>query len=372
VRLLFLGLSITSSWGNGHATTYRALCRALADRGHRITFVERDAPWYAGAHRDLPPDACRFADVRLYPDWAHGWQLVRGLLRQTDAVLLGSYFPDGADAAARLADHFPGPRLFYDIDTPLTVQAFRERGSAGYLDAAQVPLFDTYFSFTGGPVLRELEQRFAARRALPLYCSVGPADHEPAARPPAGRSALGYMGTYAPDRQPALDALLLEPARRRADLDFLVAGPQYPATLAWPRNVHRREHVPPAEHAAFHAASRLTLNLTRAEMRRWGWSPSVRIFEAAACAAAIVSDRWPGLDELLEPGTEILIADHTGDVLDFLDLDDDALRDIGRAARKRVLAEHSAAVRAARFEATVQALLDGHAPASASLDTSPR
>jgi spore maturation protein CgeB len=371
VRLLFLGLSITSSWGNGHATTYRALCRALAGRGHRITFVERDAPWYA-AHRDLPPGDCAWADVRLYRDWNDGWNLVRRLLQDTDAVLLGSYFPDGADAAARLAEHFPGPRLFYDIDTPLTVQAFRERGSAGYLDAAQVPLFDAYFSFTGGPVLRELERRFGARRALPLYCSVDAADHVPAPPPRAGRSALGYMGTYAPDRQPALEALLLAPARRRADLEFLVAGPQYPATLAWPPNVRHREHVPPAEHAAFHAASRLTLNLTRAAMRRWGWSPSVRIFEAAACGAAIISDRWEGLAELLEPGVEVLVADGTGDVLDFLELADATLRDIGRAARIRILEEHSAGVRAARFEATVEMLLDGRAHAPASLDTSPR
>lgn len=362
MKLIFLGLSITSSWGNGHATTYRGLCRALRRRGHRILFYEWDAPWYGGRHRDLNPAECDYADIRLFVDW----EAVRGELRRelsdADAVLLGSYFRQGVEAAEFLAQAFDGPRLFYDIDTPVTVAAFEEAGAAEYLRAEQVRLFDVYLSFTGGPVLRVLESRYGAARAAPLYCSVDPERYRATEPSAAYACALGYMGTYAPDRQPGVETFLVEPARRRPDSTFVVAGPQYPPDLHWPPNVKRVDHIPPAEHAAFYSSCRLTLNVTRAAMRRWGWSPSVRVFEAAACGAAIVSDLWDGLDAFLEPGREVLIARTADSVLDYLDLTDVELREIGEAARARVLQEHTNDARAAQLEAEVERAR-GRAPA---------
>ncbi|SRR5690606_24433914 len=354
MKLIFLGLSITSSWGNGHATTYRGLCRALRRRGHRIVFFEWDAPWYGGAHRDLEPASCDYADVRLFPDWDGVRGELRRELADADAVLLGSYFRPGVEAAEFLAQEFDGARLYYDIDTPVTVAAFREAGGAEYLRADQVRLFDVYFSFTGGPVLRELEERYGAPRAVPLYCSVDPERHCATSRRAEYTCALGYMGTYAPDRQPGVETLLVEPARKRPGSTFIVAGPQYPAELEWPPNVKRFDHIPPADHAAFYSSCRLTLNVTRAEMRRWGWSPSVRVFEAAACGAAIVSDRWEGLDAFLEPGREILLAETAEAVLDHLDLTDAEIREIGERARARVLEQHTNDARAAQFEEEVE------------------
>jgi spore maturation protein CgeB len=354
MKLVVLGLSITSSWGNGHATTYRGLCRALAVRGHRVVFLEWDAPWYGGAHRDLPPQACDYASILLFGRWADGRALLRRELADADAVLLGSYFPQGVEAASLLAQEYAGPRLYYDIDTPITVRALREQGGAEYLRADQVPIFDVYLSFTGGPVLRELEETLGAPRAVPFYCSVDPERHAPVAARREYRCDLGYMGTWAADRQPELEALLCEPARRAPRRSFIVAGPQYPPELDWPANVRRFEHLPPAEHAAFYSSGRLTLNLTRAEMRRSGWSPSVRLFEAAACGAAILSDRWQGLDSVLAPGTEILLADTPADTEAALSRSDTELRRIGEAARARVLAEHTNAARAAVFEAEVR------------------
>ncbi|HEX6940823.1 MAG TPA: glycosyltransferase [Longimicrobiales bacterium] len=359
MKLVILGLSITSSWGNGHATTYRGLCRALSARGHRVVFYEWDAPWYGGAHRDLPPEACDYADVRMFRDWAEARSGLRRELSDADAVLLGSYFRPGVEAAEFLAQEYDGLRLYYDIDTPITVRAFGEAGGAAYLRADQVPIFDIYFSFTGGPVLRELELRYGAARAVPLYCAVDPGRHCVAAPRAEYAGALGYMGTYAPDRQRGLEALLIEPARRRPTSWFVVAGPQYPAELEWPSNVKRIEHVPPADHGAFYGSSRLTLNVTRAEMRRWGWSPSVRIFEAAACGAAIVSDWWEGLDHFLAPGVEVLVAGSSDDVLGYLELSDRELRELGEAARARVLASHTNEARAAAFEAEVERARDG-------------
>ncbi len=357
MKLVILGLSITSSWGNGHATTYRGLCRALAARGHRIVFYEWDAPWYSGKNRDLPPEACDYADVRLFETWPDARRQLRHELADTDAVLLGSYFTYGIDAAAFLAESFPGPRLYYDIDTPITLKGFREKGEAEYLRADQVPLFDVYLSFTGGPVLRELEERYSSPRAVPLYCAVDPRQHLPTAARPEFSCALGYMGTYAPDRQPTIERLLNEPARRRPRLSFIVAGPQYPGDIAWPANVRRFDHVGPADHPAFYSSNRLTLNVTREEMRRWGWSPSVRVFEAAACGAAIVSDSWEGLDHFLTPGSEILVPSSPDEVLDCLDLSDAELRAVGEAARERILAAHTNDVRAAELEGEIERVL---------------
>lgn len=350
MKLIFLGLSITSSWGNGHATTYRGLCRALASRGHRIVFYEWAAPWYSGAHRDLLPEACDWADIRLFDDWSSIRPSLRRELSDADAVVLGSYFRPGIEAADFLADTFEGPRLFYDIDTPVTVRGYRDRGAAEYLRADQVPLFDIYFSFTGGPVLRELELEYGSPRAVALYCSVDPSRHRPVAPVSSYRCDLGYMGTYAPDRQPGVEALLNEPARRHPDRSFLVAGPLYPADRAWPGNVRRLDHVAPSDHAAFYSSNRLTLNVTRAEMRRWGWAPSVRLFEAAACGAAIVSDNWDGLDTFLVPGTELLLARSADDVASYLGMSDRELAEIGAAAREKVLARHTNDARAQEFE----------------------
>ena len=342
MNLVVLGLSLSSSWGNGHATTYRALLKAFAARGHAVTFLERDQPWYA-EHRDLAaPDWC---DLILYPDTpalAHH----RALIEAADAVIVGSYVADGPAIIEHVQQWATGTTAFYDIDTPITLAKLTQ-GDHEYLAPANIPGFDLYFSFTGGPTLRTLEQRWHARAARALYCSVDPQAYPPLHTPE--RWALSYLGTWSADRQPALETLLIAPARARPDLRFAVAGPLYPADIDWPANVERIAHVPPAGHAAFYAASRLTLNITRTDMRAAGWSPSVRLFEAAACARPIVSDRWPGLDQLFTPGREILLADTTADVLAALDRP--GLAQIGQAARARVLAEHTASVRAAQLEA---------------------
>ena len=277
MKLVVLGLSLSSAWGNGHATTYRALLKAFAARGHAVTFLERDVPWYRGPARDLPPEL--------------------------------------------------------------------------------IPGYAVYLSFTGGPTLQRLERSFGSPAARALYCSVDEARYRPLGAGEGGgdtRWDLSYLGTYSPDRQPTLERLLLEPARRAPHLRFAVAGPQYPADIAWPENVERFEHVGPADHPAFYAASRWTLNVTRADMIAAGWSPSVRLFEAGACACPVVSDVWEGLDQLFAPGREIVLAEGAEAVLETLALPA-ARRDASAAAfRARVLAEHTAAHRAAELETALE------------------
>jgi spore maturation protein CgeB len=347
--VVVLGLSISSSWGNGHATTYRALIRALADAGHRVAFLERDVPWYA-SHRDQPaPPGCRLG---LYGSLDELEDRFASAVRRADLVVLGSYVPQGIEVARFVQARAQGTTAFYDIDTPVTLARLARR-ECEYLTPELVPGFDLYLSFTGGPTLARIERELGAPRARALYCSADPTVHRPDPRPP--RWDLGYVGTYSADRQPALEQLLLEPARRRRAMRFAVAGPQYPGDLAWPGNVDRVEHLAPGEHAAFYASQRLTLNVTRADMVRAGWSPSVRLFEAAACATPVLSDRWPGLETFFEPGREILLAGTTAEALRILDdTPEDVRRAIGERARKRVLAEHTAAHRVEALERYVR------------------
>jgi len=339
------GLTISSSWGNGHATTYRSLLRELAARGHRVRFLERDVPWYADSRDEPSPEG---VELLLYPGLGELRDAHTELVADADVVIVGSYVPDGVEVAEWVLETAQGVVAFYDIDTPVTVSRL-DRGDREYLSPELVSRFDLYLSFSGGPVLRRLEDGYGARRAVALYCSVDPGAYAP--RPDAQEGLLGYLGTYSADRQPALERLLLAPARALSAERFTVAGPLYPEAIDWPANVRRVEHVEPARHAAFYAASRYTLNVTRADMRRAGWSPSVRLFEAAACGAPIISDSWRGLEELFTPGREILLADDTTEALRHLTGTSEEERiAIAARARARVLAEHTAARRAEQLE----------------------
>jgi spore maturation protein CgeB len=345
VRIVVLGLSITSSWGNGHATNYRALCSALLDRGHEVSFLERDVPWYA-ANRDFQPSF-----VRLYGSLAELRRRHVGAVRDADLVIVGSFVPEGIAVGDWALGTASGIVAFWDIDTPVTAERLAA-GSCEYLTKRLVASYDLYLSFTGGPFLEHL----GARRPRSFYCVVDEKRYRPMLA--AKRYALGYLGTYSRDRQAALDRLLVEPARRLKNESFVVAGPQYPATLAWPRNVTRVLHVPPSQHTHYFAVQRLTLNVTRRAMVDAGWSPSVRLFEAAACGVPILSDHWPGLAEFFVPNREILVAHTSEEAAEIVtSVHDRRLSEIADAARRRVLAEHTAARRAEQLEGEVAELL---------------
>ena len=347
MKAVFLGLAITSSWGNGHATNYRALLKALRRRGHDVLFLERDMPWYAAA-RDF--DA---SFVRLYGSLDELRERHAEDVRDADLVLVGSYLPEGVEAARWATRTARGRTAFYDIDTPVTL-AKLAAGDREYLAPELVPEFDLYLSFTGGPTLRRLERRWGARRAVAFHCFVDPELHRP--HEVERRWRAGYLGTYSPDRQPALERLLLAPARRLPAQRFAVAGPQYPDGIAWPGNVERIDHLPPAEHPRFYCAQALTVNVTRADMVRAGWSPSVRLFEAGACGVPVLSDRWPGLERLFAVGRELLVADDAREAERILrETPDGELRAIGERLRARVLAEHTSERRAEQLESLVAA-----------------
>lgn len=362
MKIVVFGLAVTSTWGNGHGTTFRALLGALRRRGHDITFFEKNVEWYA-SNRDLPnPDFCR---VRLYEIWSEVLSEARRELNDADVAIVGSYFPDGVAAIDEMLNSRAAIKTFYDIDTPITIAGLRETGATEYLLPRQIPQLDIYFSFTGGPMLAELEQRFGARRAFPLYCAVDDKKYRRFATNQRFASDLSYMGTFAPDRQPKIAELLCDPARQLPRQKFIVAGPQYPKSLTWPANVRRIKHLNPQWHAKFYSSSRFSLNVTRRDMVIAGYSPSVRLFEAAACAATIISDNWPGLDSFFVPGHEILLPVDGMDVARYLtDLDECQVRRIGDAAQARILAEHTSGQRAFQFEGQVEAAMQQLQPAA--------
>jgi spore maturation protein CgeB len=350
LRIVIIGLTITSSWGNGHATTYRGLVRELTRRGHDVLFLEHDKPWYA-SNRDLPNPP--FGQTELYASVDDLKQRFAGDVRSADAVIVGSYVPQGVTVGSWVVDIAGGVTAFYDIDTPVTL-AKLACGDFEYLSPELIPRYDLYLSFTGGPTLRRLEREFGSPAARALYCSVDPALYYPEDRP--ARWDLGYLGTYSADRQPPLEELMLRPARAWPARRFVVAGPQYPPHIDW-THCERINHLPPGLHHTFYNEQRFTLNITRAHMIRAGWSPSVRLFEAAACGVPIISDWWDGLDALFTPGEEILISRSADDTLRHLrDTPEADRRRISQAARAKVLANHTAAHRAAELEDYVRGM----------------
>jgi spore maturation protein CgeB len=354
MKLVVFGLSVSSSWGNGHATLWRGLIKALASLGHSVIFFERDVPYY-GAHRDLSD--LPGGRLVLYPDWPTVLGIARAELGDADVALVTSYCPDGVPASLEVADAPVALRVFYDLDTPLTLACLRTDGAVPYIGPRGLADFDLVLSFTGGAALTALRDLLGARRVAPLYGSVDPEVHHRVAPVDRYRADLSYLGTYADDRQAALVRLFVQPARRAPARRFLIGGAQYPPEFPWADNIYFVWHLPPAEHPEFYSSSRLTLNVTREPMAAMGYCPSGRLFEAAACGAPIVSDDWEGLDAFFAPGAEILVAGDAADTLRALEVDDAELGRVARAARDRVLADHTAERRAGQLMALLEGAL---------------
>jgi spore maturation protein CgeB len=352
LNCVFLGLSITSTWGNGHATTYRGLLKALHRRGHVCTFLERDVPWYA-ANREF--DELPYCKVQLYTSLKELKERFAKLIGSADIVVVGSYVPDGIAIGRWVNSIAKNATAFYDIDTPVTL-ANLESGKCEYISRDLYPKYHLYLSFTGGPTLEHIERNLNSPCARALYCSVDPSLYYPQLQPT--RWDIAYLGTYASDRQPALEKLLLSVARQNRTKKFAVAGPQYPDSIEWRGNVERIDHLPATEHRFFYNSQRFTLNLTRRDMVRAGYSPSVRLFEAAACGVPILTDRWPGLQTFFTPSLEILPVLSSHDVTSYLRMPHERRVAIGLNARRRTLRFHTAAVRAVEFESYVVASLE--------------
>lgn len=346
MKIVIFGLTISSSWGNGHATLWRGLTRALSQLGWTVVFFERNASYYAQA-RDFT--AIEGGELIIYETWADTRSRAAKEIRDADVVMVTSYCPDAVDAT-ELASASSGLRVFYDLDTPVTLACFGRGERPFYIGPRRLTDFDLVLSYTGGDALAGLRTELGARHAVPLYGHADPQVHAPTQPHAAFAGDLSYLGTYAADRQDGVQQLFIEPARRRPDARFVIGGAQYPQEFPWTDNVFFVRHLPPKDHPAFYCSSRLTLNVTRSAMARMGWCPSGRLFEAAACGVPIVSDNWPGIGDFFAPNEEILLARDCEDVLTALDRSPEELARIAARARARVLAQHTSAHRAAQLE----------------------
>lgn len=347
MRIAIFGLTISSLWGNGHATLWRGLCKALAALGHEVVFFERDVPRHAST-RDWTslPESFGNSKLVLYPDWAIVEAQVRRELADCDTAIVSSYCFDAQAATDAILEAQHPLAVFYDLDTPVTLDTLRLGKNVPYIPQHGLCDFDLVLSYTGGAALEALRSDLGAHRVRALYGHVDPDVDYPVPPVARYRSTLSWLGAYCADRQAGLEELFLCPARLRPKQKFLIGGGQYPEHFSRSPNVYLAPDLPPRERCAFFSSSRLTLNVTREPMARMGWCPTGRLFEAAACATAILSDEWCGLDDFYTPGEQVLVARIATDTIASLDMDDAQLQAIGRAARERTLDEHTSMHRA--------------------------
>ena len=355
MNVVIFGLTVSSSWGNGHATLWRSLIAAMLRRGHTVTFYERDVPYYAGA-RDLW-ELPHGAHLRLYRSAESIQSAAQAELAHADLAMCTSYCPDGVLAAQWILDSQAAVRAFYDMDTPVTLKALGSDATRAYLPADGLGAFDLVLSYTGGRALHELQSRLGARNVAALYGWVDPASHFPVAPVERFRSTFSYLGTYAADRQAVLTELFLRPATAMPAQKFLIGGAQYPAEFPWSGNLYFTQHLEPAQHPAFFCSSRATLNITRQAMAEYGYCPSGRLFEAAACGTPLFSDGWEGFETFFTPGEEILRVDTNEEVQAGLSLTDSELQRMAAQARERTLQQHTADERVRELERLCEAAL---------------
>jgi len=348
MRFVIFGLTVSSSWGNGHATLWRGLLKALAARGHTIIFYEKDVPYYAATRDGWPlPAGVR---LRLFSSLTDIWDEANRELSGADVTIVTSYCGDGPGICELVLRSGAGLKVFYDLDTPVTLHALASGENVSYLPRDGLVQFDIVLSYTGGRVLNELQTQLGARVVAPLYGWVDPDIHRPAKTIPEFRSALSYLGTYAKDRQEVLEELFVQTAFARPAERFVIGGAQYPDSFPWAENIFFVSHLPPALHPEFFCSGRATLNVTRRAMAAQGYCPSGRLFEAAACGTPIITDVWEGLENFFRFGTEILPVRTSRDVLAALALSDAELARIAEAAQARTLQQHTATVRAMELE----------------------
>jgi spore maturation protein CgeB len=352
MRVSFYGSSLVSCYWNGAATYYRGLLRALAARGHRITFFEPGA-YGRQENRDIPdPDWCR---VVVWPAAPDGMARALEQGRGADLVVKASgvgVFDAELEAAVLGLRRADGLAAFWDVDAPATLD--RVEGDPADPFAALIPRYDLVFTYGGGdPVVRAYE-RLGARRCVPIYNALDPATHFPVPREPRFAAELGFLGNRLPDREARVDEFFFAAARALPRARFLLGGAGW-ESRPMPPNVRYLGHVGTSQHNAFNCSARAVLNVNRASMAAYGFSPPTRVFEAAGAGACLITDAWDGVEQFLEPGREILVAKDGQEVAGHLgELGPGRARAIGEAARARVLAEHTYDQRAAQVEAVLE------------------
>jgi spore maturation protein CgeB len=347
VKVVIFGLTVGTSLENPHAAMWPALIRELHTLGHRVVFFERAA----GKSRRLEG-----ADLFDYPEWKWVRAIAAEHLADADAAIVTSACADVAEATRAVLGSNVRVHCFYDLDPAATLGLQPSRAQQHFTPPGGMGGFDVVLSDTGGRALAGLKSQQRARHVVPFYGCVDPDACREVQPEERYRADVSYLGEWVDQLQAELEALFLEPARRRPDLRFTVGSPRQ-ALWAAPANVTFLPTVPPGDHARFFSSSRLTLSIANPAAAEMGYCPSVQIFEAAGCGVPVLTDEWDGLDYFFEAGREILVARTTGHVMDALAFPAERLSEIGRAGRERVLSAHTAARRALDLENILEAAI---------------
>lgn len=351
LRIVIVGPSLTTSPGTGSTSIYRGLVRELSARNHDVLFLERAAEKRSG-QKLRPAEAGR---VEEYLDLKELKNRHAAEVRDADFVLVSSQIADAAEIGSWITRHAQGATAFYDHNAPETVMGL-DQNRPGPVSAELIARYDLYFSFTGGPLLDLLENEFGVRAARPLYPAADARYFFPGYTNQTWD--FGYLGKFSDDSLPVLERLLIEPARRWKEGMFLVAGSAYPRSTRWPDNVKRSLHISSQKRRAFYNSQRFTLDIISPEAAAVGYSPSLRLFEAAACGTPVITEFWPGLDTFFAPHEEILISHSPDETLIYLEeISEVDRRRLGYRARERVLARHTSRHRAAELEGYVLEVL---------------
>ncbi len=353
LHIAFFGSSLVSAYWNGAATYYRGMLKALAARGHRITFYEPDA-FDRQKHRDMAdPD---WARVVVY-DGASEDAAMKTLEQARDADLvvkasgIGVY--DELLEAAVPASRRSGQLLaFWDVDAPATLERMESNPSDPFRN--QVGRYDHVFTYGGGePVIREY-LRLGARSCIPIYNALDPETHFRVAADPRWSADLAFLGNRLPDREARVEQFFLHAAELAPERTFLLGGNGWDDKPVSP-NVRKAGHVFTADHNALNSSVLAALNISRDSMARFGFSPATRVFEAAGAGACLITDAWEGIEQFLEPGREVLVAKDGKEVAELVrSLTPERARQLGDAACRRVLSEHTYAQRAEQFDHVMQ------------------
>ncbi len=351
MNIVILGLSKSSSQGEGHAAIYRGLVRELNKQGHHILFLERAQPLIEGKADPLTGDFCEAGRYRSLNDLQQFTEQVR----EADMVMLSSFVPEGTQVAEWLLRTAKGIKAFYDLDTPLTLAKLKDK-SCEYLHPNQIPQFDLYLSVSGGPALAELERTYGATMARALYRSVDATRFYPEFREKIWD--LGYLGNYSEDNQQVLDKLMLEAATNWQEGRFVVAGSNFPGSVDWPANTKYTQLLQTVDHRKFYNSLRFAQHITQPEMASFAYAPSRKLLEAAACGTPIISNYWEGLEDVFHIGTEVLVSRSAKETLQFLrEISKSERKLIGERARKKILSHHTAACRAKELISFAEELL---------------
>jgi spore maturation protein CgeB len=348
LNIAFFGSSLVSAYWNGAATYYRGLIRALHHRGHSITFFEPDA-FQRQQHRDL--DDPEWARVVVYRPTEH--DACRAVRQAEGADLIvkcsGVGLFDELLESAVLSLQRPATIVvFWDVDAPATL----ERVHSDRCDSfrALIPRYDCILTYGGGDPVVRAYRALGARECVPIYNALDPFTHYPEPPDPRFQSDLAFLGNRLPDRERRVEEFFLNAARMLPSQQFLLGGSGW-ADKPKPANVLYRGHIYTRDHNRFNSAPRAVLNVNRDSMARFGFSPPTRVFESAGAGACLISDAWEGIEQFLEPDREVLIARSGADVAEHLRrLTPSRARQIGAAALRRVLSEHTYARRATQLE----------------------